>query len=314
MTAAPRRVGHTWQMPPSSVEIVQIHGRKLAIRTGGQGGAVVLIHGLAGDSQTWDKVLPSMSEESLVVAPDLPGHGMSDGGTGDCSLGSYASTIRDLLLSIGIERATLVGHSLGGGIAMQFAYQYPECCERLVLVDSGGLGREVSWLLRAFTLPGTEFLMPVLVPSFAVEAGTRVEQLCHRLGIRSDRISESWHVYASLSDPIRRATFLRTARAVIDPGGQSVSAIDRLYLTTEIPTLIIWGDQDHIIPVSHAYSAQQAMPGSQVSIVEGAGHFPHAEAPAVFIRLIHEFIAGTSPAALAPERLAEMMRAEVVVA
>src|SRR6185312_10042016 len=108
---------------------------------------------ITSDSSVWQRVLPGLARRCTVIAPDLPGHGESHRSRGDYSLGASASTMRDLMLMLGTTRATVVGHSLGGGVAMQFAYQFPEMCERLVLVDSGGLGREVSMLLRAATLP-----------------------------------------------------------------------------------------------------------------------------------------------------------------
>jgi pimeloyl-ACP methyl ester carboxylesterase len=248
---------------------------------------------LAGSSITWAGALPLLAETFTVVSPDLPGHGASDKAPGDYSLGSLASILRDLLAVLDIERATIVGQSLGGGIAMQFAYQYPECCDRLVLVDSGGLGREVSWMLRALALPGAELIMPLLFPGFVRDWGDGLERFLHARGIRFGRLSESWQAYASLTHADNRRAFVRTVRAVIDAGGQSVSAVDRLYLTSEIPTLIVWGDQDGIIPVAHAHSAHEAMPESQLSIVEGAGHFPHAEEPAHFARIVTSFVQST---------------------
>ena len=124
-------------------EIV-LHGHRVFYRSAGSGPVVVLVHGITSTSATWANVLPYLAERFTVIAPDLLGHGESAKPRGDYSLGAYASGIRDLLLALGHERATFVGHSLGGGVAMQLAYQFPEHCERLVLVSSGGLGREIS--------------------------------------------------------------------------------------------------------------------------------------------------------------------------
>ena len=235
-----------------------IHGHDVAYRRAGNGPAVLLIHGIAGSSRTWEQVLPLLARDHTVVAPDLTGHGESDKPPSDYSLGAQASGLRDLLTILKIERATVVGQSFGGGVAMQFAYQYPGHCERLVLVGSGGLGREVNWVLRLLTVPGVELVLPILFPSFAPKWGDGVFECLDRRQIRWPRGVEMWRAYASLTSSENRKAFIRTVRGVIDPGGQSVSAVDKLYLAARTPTLIIWGDQDRIIPVSHAYAAHDA--------------------------------------------------------
>src|SRR5664280_2354796 len=248
---------------------VSIHGHDVGYRMAGSGPALLLIHGIAGSSATWREVMPTLARHYTVIAPDLIGHGQSAKPVGDYSLGAYASGMRDLLGVLGVERATMVGQSFGGGVALQLAYQHPECCERLVLVDSGGLGREVSWVLRLMTLPGTEFIMPALFPSIVRERGNDVSRMLHRRGVRMSRIGEMWSAYASLTQSANRHAFVRTIRAVIDPGGQTLSAMDRLHLAAQLPTLIVWGDNDTIIPVSHAHAAHEAIPGSRLEIIAG---------------------------------------------
>ena len=184
---------------------------------------------------------------------------------------------------------------------MQLAYQHPERCERLVLVDSGGLGREVNWMLRFMTLPGSEYLMPAIFPGFVRDWGDSLFRTINSQGIRLGRISEMWSAYASLAEAENRQAFARTIKSVIDPGGQTVSAMDRLYLTTPMPTLIIWGDQDDIIPVSHAYAAHEAIPGSRLVIIEGVRHFPQIEAPEQFVDALVDFLDSTEPANLGTE-------------
>jgi pimeloyl-ACP methyl ester carboxylesterase len=277
------------------LEQVRIHGHEVGYRCAGEGPVLLLIHGIAGSSRAWTEVMPLLAQDFTVVAPDLIGHGESAKPLGDYSLGAHASGLRDLLAMLGIERATLVGQSLGGGVAMQLAYQHPEICERLVLVDSGGLGREVSWVLRALTLPGAEFLMPILFPPFVRASGNMVARFLYDLGLRSVGAAESWRAYASLTESANRDAFVRTVRAVIDPGGQSVSARDRLYLTANIPTLVIWGDRDGIIPVDHAYATHEALPNSRLEIIEGVGHFPHVEAPERFAQVLRDFLRTTKP-------------------
>ncbi len=254
---------------------------------------LLIVHGVAGSSATWKAVLPALANRYTVVAPDLTGHGESDKTRLDYSLGAHANMLRDLMIALGIERATIVGQSLGGGVAMQLAYQHPQRCERLVLVSSGGLGPEVSWMLRALTLPGVEYLMPVIFPSLAGKAGNAIGRGLARFGWRATHVEQEWHAYVSLTEPGNRQPFLRTLRAVVDPGGQSVSAHDKLYLASRLPTLIVWGRRDRIIPVGHAYAAHAAIPGSRLVIFEGSGHFPHNEEPERFVEVLEHFIDST---------------------
>ncbi len=290
-------------MPLVAEKRVCLHGHEISYRFGGEGPALLLLHGIAGSSRAWTAVLSDLARDFTVVAPDLLGHGNSAKPATDYSLGAYASGLRDFLEVIGIDRATVIGQSFGGGVAMQLAYQYPDRCERLVLVDSGGLGREVSFFLRFFTLPGTEYLMPALFPGFVAHAGNAVSGFLERFGIRSPRIAEKWRAYVSLTDPANRTAFVRILKAVIEPGGQSVSALDRLYLAADLPTLIMWGSEDDIIPVSHAHAAHQAMPESRLEIIEGVGHFPHAECPDRFVAVLRDFIATTKPSAASTKEL-----------
>jgi len=236
------------------------------------------------------------------------GHGQSEKPVGDYSLGAFASGMRDLLDVLGIDRATVVGQSFGGGVALQLAYQHPELCERLVLVDSGGLGRAVNWMLRFLTLPGSEYVMPVIFPRFVRDWGDSLFRSMNNRGIRLGRITEMWSAYASLAESDNRQAFGRTIRSVIDPGGQTVSAMDRLYLASLMPTLIIWGDRDDIIPVSHAHAAHQAIPESRLVIIEGVGHFPQIEAPERFVESLVDFVNATQPARLGTEDRQRMLR------
>lgn len=283
-------------MATAALHHVSIHGHEVTYRMGGEGTAVLLIHGMAGSSRTWKEVTELLVTDHTVIAPDLLGHGESAKPMGDYSLGAFASGLRDLLGVIGVERATVVGQSLGGGVAMQLAYQYPELVDRLVLVCSGGLGREVNWMLRILTLPGAEAVMPVIFPRFLADRGNDVNRFLHDRGIRAPHIGEMWRAYASLSGAENRGAFLKTLRSVIDPGGQTVSAMDRLYLAASVPTMIIWGDQDPIIPIEHGRAAHDAIGDSRFEVMEGCGHFPHVEQPRRFVELLRDFIDTTEPA------------------
>ncbi len=273
-----------------------LHGHEVGFRRGGEGPAILLIHGMAGSSRTWRDVLPLLARDFTVIAPDLLGHGESAKPMGDYSLGAYASGLRDLLALLEIERVSVIGQSLGGGVAMQLAYQHPELVERLGLVGSGGLGREVNPILRLFTLPGTEYVMPLLFPGFVRDRGNDISQFVHDKGLRAPHLAEIWRAYASLAEPENRRAFIRTLRAVIDTGGQAVSALDRIYLAAAMPTLIVWGDRDPVIPVAHAYAARDAIPGSRLEIFEGCGHFPHAEEPVRFAEVVRDFMHETATA------------------
>jgi pimeloyl-ACP methyl ester carboxylesterase len=291
-----------------ALQHVNIHGHEVSYRMSGKGPTILLIHGIAGSSTAWREVMPELAKRYRVIAPDLIGHGQSAKPMGDYSLGAYASGMRDLLRVLGVTQATVVGQSFGGGVAMQLAYQHPEFCERLVLVDSGGLGREVSWLLRFMTLPGSEYLMPLIFPSLVREWGNDVSRFLQQRGLRIPRLGEMWRSYTSLTETANRPSFLRTIRSVIDPGGQTVSALDRLYLAEAIPTMIVWGDRDTIIPVSHAYAAHEAIVGSRLEIIEEAGHFPHAENPRQFLAVLEDFMATTEPAHLGVDELAQLLQ------
>ncbi len=278
-----------------------IHGHKIGYRLGGQGPVLLLLHGIAGSSRTWIPAMELLQANYTVIAPDFVGHGHSAKPAGDYSLGNFANWMRDLLVILGIERATVVGQSFGGGVAMQFAYQFPDRCERLVLVDAGGLGREVNSILRLVTLPAAEYVLPVLFPSFARRWGDSVARLADRVGLRSVPAMEVWRSYRSLTDSEGRQAFVRTMRSVIDPGGQSVSALDRLYLAERTPTLIVWGEKDRIIPVAHAYRAMEVAPHCQMEIMPGVGHFPQSEDPVGFVEVLTDFLRTTEPSAFTAE-------------
>ena len=282
---------------------VIIHGKRLTYRLAGKGPLVLLIHGMAGSATTWKQIMPALSERFTVLAPDLFGHGESDKTKGDYSLGAMASVLRDLIVALGYKRATVVGQSYGGGIAMQLAYQYPERCERLVLVNAGGLGTEVNPLLRVLTLPGSEAVLLVACAPPVRRIAEAIGRVALRKKLESATvIPELWRSYASLGDVEARRAFLRTLRAVIDPRGQSVSANDKLYLAAGMPTLIIWGEDDPVIPVEHAYAAHAVIPGSWLEIIEGVGHYPHCEAPERFVTALTEFIESTRPARIKVSR------------
>ena len=278
------------------MKFLELHGERVAYREAGAGEALLLIHGMAGSSATWRAVLPQLSKKYRVVAPDLFGHGESAKPRGDYSLGAFAAWLRDLLDELGISRATVVGQSLGGGVAMQFTYQHRDYCQRLVLISSGGLGPDLSWILRMLSAPGVELVLPVVASRPVLNVANKLGSWLTSAGVHSPSDSaEIWNAYSSLSDGQTRQAFLRTLRSVVDYRGQAVSAINRLHLSSGLPILLIWGDQDRIIPVAHGYAAHAAVPGSRLEVLSGVGHFPHVESPTAVVEILDDFIATTDP-------------------
>ena len=275
---------------------IALHGHPVSYYEAGSGPVLLLVHGITSNADTWRAVMPALAERFTVVAPDLLGHGGSAKPRGDYSLGAYASGLRDLLAALGHDRTTVVGHSMGGGIAMQLAYQFPERVERLALVSSGGLGKEVALVLRAATLPGAEWVLPLLTRRGPRDVAVGAAQAMRRLGRRTQAdVRGTAFGLASLRDDAARRAFLHTARSILDPSGQRVSARDRLYLAEGMPTLIVWGERDPMIPAAHGIAAHELMPGSRLELFPGAGHYPYEEDPERFVAVLQDFIATTEP-------------------
>lgn len=283
-------------------DVVSLHGHRLSYRSAGDAGpTVLLLHGLASSSGCWEQTLQRLGADHRVIAPDMLGHGESEKPAGDYSLGAFASLARDLLVALDIDSATVVGHSLGGGVAMQFLYQYPQFVQRLVLVDSGGLGRDVSIALRAVTLPAAEYVLPLIFNPRTRGIGSAINRTIGRalaaLPIPiAPGMAQVAFALASLTDRETRAAFVHTARSVVDVGGQRVHGGDRFYLLARTPLLLIWGEQDSVIPVAHGYAAHEAVPGSRLSVFERSGHFPQCDQPDRFVDTLRGFIAETTGA------------------
>jgi pimeloyl-ACP methyl ester carboxylesterase len=292
------------------VQSRRIHGYRRAFRVAGSGPPLLLIHGIGDSSRTWDEIMPTLARNHLVVAPDLLGHGDSAKPRADYSVAAYANGMRDLLGVLGIDRVTLVGHSLGGGVAMQFAYQFPDRTERLVLVASGGVGSGVSPMLRAAALPGAHLALAALrLPGARATVGLAVE-LLERLdtGLGVDAV-DLRRIVDALPDQTARAAFIRTLRSVVDWRGQVVTMLDRSYLVRGMPTMLMWGARDSVVPMGHAHKAHAAMPGSRLEIFDAAGHFPFRSDPARFVGLLEDFCASTEPSTWSIEQWRELLRA-----
>ncbi len=290
-----------------------LHGYKRAYLLAGPrlGTAPVLwlIHGIGDSSQVWNAVLPLLAERYTVVAPDLLGHGQSDKPRADYSVGGFANGMRDLMVVLGVERATIVGHSLGGGVAQQFAYQYPERVERLVLVASGGLGAEVNPFFRLASVPGAGHAIALSAQPPVRRTVLAASRLLARAGVLFDPadVDEVSDIWRSLGDRATRTAFLRTLRSVVDYRGQAVSSRDRMYLAATIPTLMVWGARDPVLPVRHARAVCDELPNVGLHVVARAGHMPQLSSPKGFSEAVTTFVASTSPAVHDPELWRSLM-------
>jgi pimeloyl-ACP methyl ester carboxylesterase len=308
---APRgeETGIATSTDPLELRYITVHGYVRAYRMAGSGPALLLIHGLGCDSSTWLPVMAKLARRYTVIAPDLLGHGASDKPRADYTLGGYANAMRDLLTLLGVDRVTVVGHSFGGGVAMQFAYQFPERTERMLMIAPGGLGREVTPFVRMLTLPfaATGVVAATLPPLRPLVRGSL--RLLSRTGLPHTRdLGEVAKVYSLMCDRGGREAVTRVAHTVIDWRGQIVRMTDRAYLTALLPVCVIWGTEDDVVPVSHAAIVEAHAPGAQVHVFADCGHFPHREQPDRFIRVVNRFIASTEPATYHRGRWRALMR------
>ncbi|WP_183099221.1 alpha/beta fold hydrolase [Nocardioides pelophilus] len=304
---------------PSEVQFVTIHGKRRAFVKTGSGPALLLLHGLACDRTTWDTVIPLLAKKYTVIAPDLLGHGLSDKPRADYTLGGYANGMRDLLTLLGIDKVTVVGHSFGGGVALQFAYQFPERTQRLMLVSAGGLGPEVSlavkliqapgWeqVMRILTLPGLRHLETGALRALATYGGGGLRKYTRDLD-EVATIVESWR------DRHTRFAIRHLVRAVVDWKGQIVTMSDRAYLTETMPMAVVWGRDDHVIPVRHSSNAATLAPEAMVTVLPDSGHFPHRDHPEEFVRLLDQFVSTTEPSVYNRARFRRLLRNGATVA
>ncbi len=284
--------------PPDGRYEVVLHGHRLAYTdlpaAPGQSDLppVLFVHGLMSSSRTWSAQIQRTAGHRRVLAPDLFGHGDSDKPAGDYSLSSHAATLRDLMDELGIPRAIVVGHSLGGGISLQFAYLFPDRVDALVLVSSGGLGKELNPLLRIATLPGSELVLPLIASRWLRDVGDTALNYWGKLGLPpiSPSSDEAWRNLSTLADAPTRSAFLATSRSVIDLFGQTVSAQNRLPRLASVPSLLVWGARDRIVPSSHLQTARAALPSAMVEIFDRSGHFPHLDEPDRFAAVLEAFL------------------------
>ncbi len=288
---------------PGRIRRLATPSGSIAYTYAGSGPALLLVHGLGGTRHTWDAVIPLLARMFTVIAPDLPGHGDSDAPFGDYTPGAQASAVRDLVVGLGLGSVSLAGHSLGGGTVMQFAYQYPERTERLVLISSGGLGSEVTPLLRAATLPGAEAvisgisLLPRALTRPALEALSFVPSL-----MSPQDVAPLADTLVSMGSQRNRHTFVRTARTVLNWHGQRVSAAGTLGALADIPLLIAWGTDDRAIPPEHQKRVAHRLPTALTCEIAHAGHFPQETSPDILAKAMISFLTSSQPHAYDEDR------------
>jgi pimeloyl-ACP methyl ester carboxylesterase len=298
--------GHT---PELELKRLTIHGHERAFVMTGEGPVLLLLHGLGCNHTTWGPVIEDLSRHFTVIAPDLLGHGVSAKPRADYSVGGYANGMRDLLTVLNIDKVTVVGHSFGGGVAMQFAYQFPERTERMILVAPGGLGPEVSPMIRAVTLPGFHQLMGAATLPGVRHVGKAGLRALQRTGLTAARdLAEVAEIYESFKDPHARAAIRHVVRAVVDTKGQIVTMVDRAYLTQAMPMLVVWGTDDIVIPATHAENVARIAPGAVVEVLPNSGHFPHKDHPDRFVKIVQDFVRATQPAAYHRGRWRQLLR------
>ena len=291
------------------LQYLTLHGHRRAFVKVGKGPVLLLLHGLGCDHTTWEPVIDSLAKRYTVIAPDLLGHGQSAKPRADYSVGGYANGMRDLITVLGVDKVTVLGHSFGGGVAMQFAYQFPERTERMILVGSGGLGPEVNAGIRAITTPGFHQLMGLLTLPGVRHVGMAGLRALSNAPLKHTRdFDEVAAIYDSFKDPYARAAIRHVVRAVVDWRGQIVTMADRAYLTEAMPMCVIWGSDDKVIPVRHASNAGALAPNARVEVIPNAGHFPHKDHPHRFVKIVHEFIRTTQPAAYSRARFRNLLK------
>ncbi len=282
-----------------SLQFRTIHGYRRAFRIAGSGPALLLIHGVGANSASWEPVHAKLAQRFTVIAPDLLGHGDSDKPRADYSLAAFANGMRDLLAALGVDRVTVVGHSYGGGVAMQFAYQYPELVERIVLVSTGGVAKDVSIGLRLAALPMAREALAMLRVPGAVPAMRLLGRAAGSVlgGTKFGRdAADAVDLLQNFNEPGALSAFTRTLRSVVDRRGQFVTMLDRSYLMQSVPVQVIWGDDDPVIPVQHARIAHAAIADSRLEIFEKSGHLPFKDDPNRFVEVVERFIDSTRPA------------------
>ena len=269
---------------------VSVWGLNIRYVQAGDGPVVLLLHGLAASLLTWYCNIDVLASAGYrVIAPDLPGFGESDKPSHlDYSPDSAADFVYDFTQELELKRLSLVGSSAGGVIAGLFALEYPDMVEKMVLVGSGGFGREVSWFLRVISIPVVGDL--VYQPWLNNRMGA-TKQLFYRPPAILDELLPEMNRLKLL--PGARSAMLRSVRSSVNLMGlrPQVYILERLK-SSPVPLMTIWGADDIIIPVSHAEAVRQELPESVVRIIPKCGHWPQMEQPSQFNPMLTSFLDG----------------------
>lgn len=270
-------------------QTVQVNGKEVAYRkTPGEGQPLVLIHGIGSSSHTWNQAIKLLKTQGRpILALDLPGHGRSAINTGKQSLENFVQAVAAVLEEENIERAHLVGHSLGGGVALAFTEEHPHRWNTLTLAAAGGLGNSTSPLLRAGLLPGSHVAMRVAFSSASVQATKTLSRALRQVGVAPYQLSEGvLEVFEHLSEHEHQAAFLETLHGVLGYAGQKVSALDKLSQLDGKRVSLIWCEKDPVVPAGHGIRANELLKGSTLVILKGTSHEPHNHEPGTFADLV----------------------------
>ena len=269
------------------IKVGQINTRFWAL--GDEGTAVILIHGHGGSVENWKLNINALAQNHRVYAMDLVGFGRSDKTSIPDSFSCGAQFVNDFMEVQHIDRASLIGNSMGGGLTLQFAIQFPDKVEKLVLANAAGLGKELTLTLRLLTLP----LIGEFLSKPSRKGTTRFLKECvYDSALITDELVETFYQMSIL--PGAQKSFLSALRAGANLCGQHAdiirSIVDNL-ASINVPTLILWGQQDRILPIAHAYVAQGRIPNAKLQILDRCGHLLQLEHPEEFNALLLEFLA-----------------------
>lgn len=279
---------------PAGRHIPLPEGRTYAV-VEGTGPTTILIHGLAGNTTVWDSLRPGLAAMGRTVAIDLWGRGLTDRPAAPVyDLDAYVAQVEGVRRALGIEQAALVGSSMGGLVAMHYAARYPEHVSALVLLAPAGMPPEQSGLLGVAALPGLgEYLMSVITPLWLKVS---YRKMFHNDALADRRFRSRFGLSAEIAG-FRRA-ILETLRHV--DLGSGPAALARI-AGTDLPVLVVWGNEDEILPVSHLDRFAAALPAARTLRVARAGHLPHIEQPALVGPSVRGFLAELRRPAPAPD-------------
>jgi pimeloyl-ACP methyl ester carboxylesterase len=268
---------------------VEVGGLRVRYRSAGECGSVlVLLHGIGRTLEDWSENMLALGKSHRVFAPDFPGCGFSDKPVLPYTTPFLAGFVRDFLRVLNLERAILVGNSMGGGISLEFSALFPELLEGLVLVAPAGMGPKGAQFLGLCSIPG--FGEVISRPS-RVGSRRALELLFADRSLMTQARAE--RDFELSNQPGATRAFLKMLRFMANRRGAKPAFYNRSLenaANLRVPTLIVWGVQDHILPVEYAPVAAKIIPGSKLQIYDPCGHFPMLERAQEFNALLLEFL------------------------